>query len=110
QHQRRRNNLRQRARSRNHARSQSTVVTITQHNRQRDETHRDDRSRHHAGRGGQHRTHDHNRNGQTTSHGAKQLPDGFKQVFGHARSFENQAHKGKEGNGQQGVVGNNSND
>ena len=38
------------------------------------------------------------------TNGAKQLADGVKQVFGHARAFQNQAHKGEKRDRQERVV------
>src|SRR5690606_19849032 len=108
QHQRGWNDLRQRPRGGNNTRCQPTVVAIAQHNGQGDEPHRNNRSRNYARGGGQHGTYQHNGDGQAAPYRAEQLTDGFEQVFGHAGSLKNQAHQGKEGNGQQGVIGQNA--
>ena len=104
QHQRGRNDLRQRARCGDHARGDAPVVAVAQHDRQRDQAHRDHRGRDHAGRRGQQRADEDHRIGEPAADRAEQLPDRVEQVLGHARSFENQAHEGEERNRQQNVV------
>ena len=47
---------------------------------------------------------------QAAAHRAEQLADGVEQVFSHAGSFEDQAHEGEEGDGQQRVVGHDAED
>ena len=96
--------MRQRARCRNHTRGHAAVIAVSQHDGQRDQAHRDNRSRHHAGGGRQQRPHQNNGNGQTATQWAKQLANGVEQILGHAASFQNQPHEGKERNGQQRVV------
>ena len=42
--------------------------------------------------------------GEAAAHGAEQLADGFEQVLGHARAFEDQPHEGEERDRQQRLV------
>ena len=96
--------MRQSTRGCNHARRQAAVIAIAQHDGQGNEAHGDHRGRHHTGGRRQQSTDKNHGKCQTATNGAKQLPDGVEQVFGHAASLKNQPHQGKEGNGQQGVV------
>ena len=104
QHQRRRNDLRQRARGCNHTRGHAIVITITAHQRQRNQTHRNHTRCNHACGGRQQTADQNNRIGQTAAHRAEQLPDGVEQILGHARSLQYQPHKGKKRHGQQRIV------
>ena len=104
QHQRGRNDLRQRAGCRDDAGRHAAVIAVAQHDRQRDQAHRDHRGRDHAGGGREQRADEHHRIGKTAADGAEQLPDGVEQIFGHAGSFEHQSHEGKERNRKQRVV------
>ena len=104
QHQRRRDDLRQRAGSGNHAAGQTTVVAVAQHDGQRNQAHGDDGSGHHAGRGCQQGADEHHGQSQTAAHRTEHLADGVEQVFRHAAALENQAHQGEEGHGEQSVV------
>jgi hypothetical protein len=105
QHQRRRDDLRERARCRDDARSQSPVVAVAQHDRQRDQAHRNHRCRDDAGRRREQRADEDHRIGKAAADRAEYLTDGVEQVFGHAASFEHQSHEGKERNRQQRIVG-----
>ncbi|KAG0749447.1 hypothetical protein G6F24_015238 [Rhizopus arrhizus] len=93
QHQRRRDDLRQRARRGDHAAGQLAVIAVAQHDRQRYQPHRNDRGRHHTRGRGQHRAHEHHRDGQPAAHRAEQLADRLKQVLGHARALQHQHHQ-----------------
>ena len=104
QHQRRRDDLRQRARSGDDAARDAPVVAVAQHDRQRDQAHRDHRRGDHAGGGGEHRADQDHGERQAAAHRAEQLADGVEQVLGHAGALEDQAHEGEEGNRQQRLV------
>ena len=108
QHQRRRNDLRQRAGGGDDAGGDAPVVAVAQHDRQRDQSHRDDRCRDHAGGGGEQRADENHRIGKAAAHGAEQLPDGIEQVLGHAGSFEHQSHEGEERDREQRIVAHNA--
>jgi len=110
EHQRGRDDLRERAGRRDDARRKTAVVAVAQHDGQRDQPHRDDRSRDHAGRGRQHGAHQHDGDGQAALDRTEELSDGLEQILGHARSLEDQAHQREEGNGQQRVVGDDAED
>ena len=105
QHQRRRDDLRQRARGRDDARREATVVAVAQHDRQRDEAHRDDRGRDDARGGRQQRADEDHRVGEAAAHRPEQLADGFEQVLGHAAALEDQPHEREERDREQRVVG-----
>gem|GEM_PF-4915000 len=104
QHQRRRDDLRQRAGRRNHPGGQTTIIAIAQHDGQRNQSHRDHRGRHHARGGRQHRPHQDDRDRQAAAQWPEQLPDCFQQVLGHAGTFQNQTHEGEKGHRQQGFI------
>ena len=42
--------------------------------------------------------------GHATAHRAEHLADGFQQVLGHAGPFQDDAHEGEEGDGEQCVI------
>ena len=104
QHQRWRDDLRQRAGRGDDAGRHAAVVAVAQHDRQRDQAHGNHRGRDHAGGGGEQRADENHRVGEAAADGAEQLPDGVEQVFGHAGSFEHQSHEGEERDRQQRVV------
>ena len=96
--------MRQSTRSGDHASGDHPAVAVAQHDGQRDQAHRNDGCSHHARGGGQQGAHQNHRDGQAAAHRTKHLTHCFQQVFGHARAFQQDAHEGEEGNGQQGVV------
>ena len=104
QHQRRRDDLRQRAGGRDDAGGHAAVVAVAQHDRQRDQAHRNHRGGDDAGGGGEQRADEHDGVGEAAADGAEQLPDGVEQILGHAGSFEHQSHEGEERDRQQRVV------
>src|SRR5665213_3365649 len=104
QHQRRRYDLGQRTGSRDDAGSHATVVAVAQHDRQRDQAHRDHGGRDHARGGRKQRADKHHGIGEAAADSTEQLPDGVEQILRHARSFEHQSHERKERNSQQRVV------
>ena len=104
QNQRGRNDLRQRAGGGDDAGRHPAVVAVAQHDRQRDQAHRDHGSRDHAGGRREQGADEHHGIGETAADGAEQLPDGVEQVFGHAGPFQHQSHEGEERNRQQRVV------
>ena len=104
QHQRRRNDLRQRAGGRDDAGRHPAVIAVAQHDRQRDQAHRDHGSGHDAGRGREQRADEHDGVGEAAADGAEQLPDGVEQVLGHAGPLQHQSHEREERDRQQRVV------
>jgi hypothetical protein len=110
QHQRGRNDLRQGARGGNNAGGEPAVVAVAQHDRQRDQAHRDHRGSDDAGGRGQQRADEDHRVGQAAANRPEQLANRVEQVFGHARTFEDEAHEGEERDRQQGVVGHDAKD
>ena len=104
QHQRGRDDLRQRAGGGDDAGRHPPVVAVAQHDRQRDQAHRDHGSRHHAGGRRQQRADEHDGVGEAAADGAEQLPDGVEQVLGHAGSLQHQSHEGEERDREQRVV------
>ena len=98
------NDLRQCSGGRDHARCQTPVVAVAQHDRQRDQPHRDDRSGDHArGRRQQRADEDHGI-GEPAADRAEQLPDSVEQVLRHAGALEDQSHEREERNREQHVV------
>ena len=85
-------------------RGERAVVAVAQHDRQRDQPHRDHRGRDHAGGGGQQRADEDHRIGEAAADRAEQLADRVEQVLGHARSLEDQPHEGEERDREQRVV------
>ena len=104
EHDRGRNDLRERAGCRDDAGGHAPVIAITQHDRQRNQSHRYHGRRDHAGGRRQQGADEHHRIGKAAAHGAEQLPDRVEQILGHARSFENQAHECEKWNGEQRLV------
>ena len=104
QHQARRDDLRQRARGRDHPGGDAPVIAVAQHDRQRDQAHRDHRCRHHAGGRGQQRAHEDDGIGEAAADRPEHLADGIEQILGHAAAFQDQAHEGEERDRQQRVV------
>ena len=104
QHERRRDDLGERPRCGNDAGGNTPVITVTQHDRQRDETHRDYRSGDNARRRGQQRADQHDRIGQTAAHRPEELPDGVEQILRHARSLKDEPHERKERDRQQRII------
>ena len=80
------------------------VVAVLDHDRQRDQRHGDDRGRHRAGDGAEHRADENNRIRQPAADAAEQLSETFQQIFGKAAALENGTHQGEKRNGQQQVV------
>ena len=105
QHQRWRDDLGECSGGSDHPRREATVIAVAQHDRQRDQPHRNHRSGHNAGGGGQQRTDKDHCVGQAAADRAKQLADGFEQVLGHAAAFEDEPHEREERDRQQRVVG-----
>jgi hypothetical protein len=110
QHQRRWDDLGQRSRRGDDTRRKLGVVAVAQHDRQRNQAHRDHGSGDHTGGRREQRPDKDHREGETAAQRPEKLSDGVEQVLGHARTFENQPHEGKEGNGQQGVVAHDAED
>ena len=104
EHERGRNDLRQRAGGRDDAGGDAPVIAVAQHDRQRDQPHGNDRGRNHAGGGREQRADEDHRIGEAAAHGAEQLADGVEQILRHAGAFEHQAHEGEERDRQQRVV------
>ena len=104
EHQARRDDLRQRSGSRDDAGGKAAIVTVAQHDGQRDEPHGDDRGGDHAGGGGKQGADDHHGKRQTAADRSEKLADGVEQLLRHARSFENQPHEGEERHGKQRLV------
>ncbi|MCY1224650.1 hypothetical protein D9M72_368170 [compost metagenome] len=104
EHERRRDDLGKRARSRDDARGDLPVIAVAQHDRQRDQAHGDDRGGNDTGGGGKQRADEDDRIGKTAADRAEELADGVEQVFGHARFLEHDPHEGKERDGEQCVV------
>ena len=96
--------MRQRAGGRDDARRHPAVVAIAQHDRQRDQAHRDHGSGNDAGRSGEQGANEHDGIGETAADGAEQLSDGIEQVLGHAGSLQHQSHECKERDREQRVV------
>ena len=74
QHQARRNDLRERARSGDHAAREAPVIAVAQHDRQRDQAHRDDRRCDDAGGRGEQRADQHHRIGEPAAHRPNSWP------------------------------------
>ena len=104
ENQRRRDDLRQSARGRDHARGDPAVIAIAQHDRQRDQPHRDHGSGHNTRGRRQQRAHDNHRIGQTTAHGAEELANRVEQIFRHAGAFQHDPHEGEERNREQCLI------
>jgi hypothetical protein len=77
---------------------------VPQHDRQRDQAHRDDRCGDNAGRRGKQRADADHRIGHTAADGAEKLPGGIEQLLRHARSFEDQPHEGEKRDREQRLV------
>ena len=80
------------------------VVAVAQHDRQRDQAHRDHRGRDHAGGRGEQRADEDHRVGEAAAHRPEQLADRVEQVLGHAAALEDQSHEGEERHREQRVV------
>jgi len=104
QHQRRRDDLRERSRGGDRTGGQAPVVAVAQHDGQRDQAHRDHRRGDHAGGRRQHRTDEHDGVREAAADRAEELADRVEQVLGHAAAFEDQPHEREEGNGEQRLV------
>src|SRR5262245_47236541 len=105
QHQRRRDQLGDRSRRRDHAGRVLHVVAVAHHHRQRDETHRDHRRRHRSGDRAEDRPDDDHRVAEASAHRAEQLAEAVEQVLGEAAALEDRAHQREEGDREQSVVG-----
>ncbi len=86
-------------------RCETPVVAVAQHDRQRDQPHRDDRRGDDAGGRRQQRADEDHRVGEPAAHGTEHLADRVEQVLGHAAALEYQPHEGEERHGKQRVVG-----
>ena len=104
QHQRGRDDLRESPRGGDHAGCDAAVIAVAQHDRQRDQAHRDDGCRHDTSGCRQKCADEDHRIGKTTFDGTEQLPDRVEQVFRHAGALENKAHEGEERDRQQRLV------
>jgi len=104
QHERRRDDLRERARRRDRPRREAPVVAVAQHDRQRDEAHRDHARRHDAGGRGEQRADEDHRVGEAAAHRTEHLADRVEQVLGHAAALEDQSHEREERHREQRVV------
>ena len=102
--------MRERSGSGDDATGEALVVAVAQHDRQRDEAHRNDRGSDDAGGCGKQGANKNDGIGQTAANRAEQLADGVEQVFGHPGAFKNQSHEGEEGHGQQRFVGHHAED
>jgi hypothetical protein len=74
EHERRRDDLRKRSGGGDGAGRKAPVVAVTQHDRQRDEAHRDDRRGHDTGRGGKQRADEDDRVGEAAANGPNTCP------------------------------------
>ena len=88
-----RNELRDGARCGNNARGMAHVVAISQHDRQRDEAHGNDRGGNRAGNCAQHRAHQNDRIGKPAAHAAKELAKAFKQILRQSAALKDGAHQ-----------------
>ncbi len=104
------NDLGQGPRRRYDSGGDAVVVAVAEHDGERNQPHRNNRRRHDPGSGGQQGADEDGRKRETAPQGAEQLADGLQQVLGHAAPFEDQAHKGEEGNCQHGFILDNSHD
>ena len=104
QHQRRRNDLCQRAGSGDNTGGHPPVVAVAQHDRQRNQSHRNHRSRDDARGRREQRTDENHGVGQAATDGPEQLPDGVEQILRHARPLQHEAHERKERDREQRVV------
>ncbi len=86
------------------AAGEAAVVTVAQHDGQRDQTHRYHRCRDDAGGRREQRADEDHRVGEPAAHRSEHLSDGVEQILGHAASLEDQAHEGEKRHGEQRVV------
>ncbi len=100
-HDRRRDDLSQRARRRDHARRQFRRIAVAQHRRQRQQAHRDHRRADDACRGGQERAHHHDRNRQAAGQRAEDPRHRGQQVVGDVRPLQHDAHQHEHQHRQQ---------
>jgi hypothetical protein len=80
------------------------IVAVAQHDRQRNQTHRNNGGCDDAGSCGEQGADENDGIGEAAAHGAEQLPDRVEQVFRHAASFEDESHEGEERDRKQDVV------
>ena len=99
-----RNDLGERSGGGNGAGGEAAVVTVAQHDGQRDQAHGNDGGGDNAGGGGEHRADENDGVGEAAADGAEQLADGFQQVLGHAGALKDQPHEGEKGDREQRVV------
>ena len=104
QHERRRDDLRERAGRGDDAGREPPVVAVAQHDRQRDQAHRDHAGGDDAGRGREQRADEDDRVGEPAAQRPEQLADRVEQVLGHAGALEDQSHEREERHGEQRVV------
>lgn len=104
QHERRRNDLRDGAGCGDDAGGEARIVTVFQHDRQRDDAHGDDGGGNRAGDRAKDCADDDDGIGEAARNGAEQLACAFKQIFGKPASLQDRAHEGEERNGEQQVV------
>jgi hypothetical protein len=81
------------------------VVTVAQHDRQRDHPHGDDRGCHRAGDCPEDRADEDHCVGESARDGAEQLTCAFEQVLGQAAAFKDRPHEREERDRQQQLVG-----
>jgi hypothetical protein len=105
QHQRRRHQLGDGARGRQHAGGVAHVVFVAQHHRQGDHRHGDDLGRHGAGDGAQDEADDDGRIAEPAPDRAEQLAHRFEHVLGQSALLQDGAHEGEERDGEQQFVG-----
>ena len=104
QHQRGRDQLRDRSRRGDDAGGMAHVVAVARHDRQRDQAHGDDRGGDRAGDGAENRADQDDGVGQAAAHAAEQLAEAFEQILRKPAALEDDAHEGEERNGEQQLV------
>ena len=105
EHQRRRDELGDGARSSDDAHRVPRGIAVLDHRRHRDHAHGDHRGGNGAGDGAENGTDEDHRVGHAAAYRAEQLPDRIEQVLGQAAALEDGAHEREERDRQQQVVG-----
>ena len=100
----RRDDLRERAGGSDDTGCEPPVVAVAQHDRERDQPHRDDRGGDDAGRRGEKGADHHHRQSEAAAHGAEELSDRVEQVFRHPGAFQNETHEREERDREQRLV------
>jgi hypothetical protein len=101
---RRRDDLAQRARGGDHPRGERLVVAVLQHDRQREDAHRDDRRPDDPGRRREQRAHRDHRDRQAAPQRPEEHAHRLEQLLGQARLLEHDPHEDEERDGHEGVV------